>query len=87
MIQSVTAKYARDNFSDLLAQVEHGKKEFIITRFGKPGVKLVPVDGFGDDISGITETSQMWADRKDIQNSADWVTSVRQKWSERNQHE
>jgi len=40
-MKSVTAKYARQNFAELLNEVHFGRKKIIITRSGKPLVILV----------------------------------------------
>lgn len=42
-MKTVTAKYARQNFSELLNEVYFGKKKILITRSGKPLVILVSV--------------------------------------------
>lgn len=42
-MKTVTAKYARQNFSELLNEVYYGKKKILITRSGKPLVILVSV--------------------------------------------
>lgn len=42
-MKSVTAKYARQNFADILNEVHFGRKKIIITRSGKPLVILVSV--------------------------------------------
>lgn len=42
-MKSVTAKYARQNFAELLNEVHYGQKKILITRSGKPLVVLVSV--------------------------------------------
>ncbi len=42
-MKSVTAKYARQNFAELLNEVYYGQKKILITRSGKPLVILVSV--------------------------------------------
>ena len=39
-IVTVTAKYARRNFSEILNEVHFGRKKIVITRSGKPLVVL-----------------------------------------------
>lgn len=40
-MKTVTAKYARQNFSEVLNEVHFGRKKIVITRSGKPLVVLV----------------------------------------------
>ncbi|MEK7522226.1 MAG: type II toxin-antitoxin system Phd/YefM family antitoxin [Patescibacteria group bacterium] len=42
-MKSVTAKYARQNFAELLNEVYYGQKKILITRSGKPLVVLISV--------------------------------------------
>lgn len=42
-MKTVTAKYARQNFSEILNEVYFGRKKILITRSGKPLVILVSV--------------------------------------------
>ena len=42
-MKSVTAKYARQNFAELLNEVHYGQKKILITRSGKPLVILSSV--------------------------------------------
>ena len=42
-MKTVTAKYARQNFSELLNEAYFGSKKILITRSGKPLVILVSV--------------------------------------------
>lgn len=42
-MKNVTAKYARQNFAELLNEVYYGQKKILITRSGKPLVILVSV--------------------------------------------
>lgn len=39
-LKAVTAKYARQNFSEILNEVHFGHKNILITRSGKPMVIL-----------------------------------------------
>ena len=41
IMKKVTAKYARQNFSEVLNEVHFGRKKLLITRSGKPLVILV----------------------------------------------
>lgn len=40
-MKTVTAKYARQNFAEVLNEVYFGRKKILITRSGKPLVVLV----------------------------------------------
>ncbi|MBI4226061.1 type II toxin-antitoxin system Phd/YefM family antitoxin [Candidatus Roizmanbacteria bacterium] len=42
-MKAVTAKYARQNFAELLNEVYYGRKKILITRSGKPLVVLTSV--------------------------------------------
>jgi len=45
-MKSVTAKYARQNFADILNEVHFGRKKITITRSGKPLVVLVSIKDY-----------------------------------------
>lgn len=40
-MKTVTAKYARQNFAEILNEVHFGRKKMTITRSGKPLVVLI----------------------------------------------
>lgn len=40
-MKTITAKYARQNFAEILNEVHFGKKKILITRSGKPLVILI----------------------------------------------
>jgi len=40
-MKSVTAKYARQNFAELLNEVHFGRNKILVTRSGKPLVILI----------------------------------------------
>lgn len=40
-MKTVTAKYARQNFAEVLNEVHFGRKKILITRSGKPLVVLI----------------------------------------------
>ena len=40
-MKTVTAKYARQNFAEILNEVHFGRKKILITRSGKPLVILI----------------------------------------------
>ena len=41
LVKTVTARHARQNFSEILNEVHFGRKKILITRSGKPLVVLV----------------------------------------------
>ncbi|MDO8515235.1 MAG: type II toxin-antitoxin system Phd/YefM family antitoxin [bacterium] len=41
MTKTVTSKYFRDHFSEMLNLVSYGGAEIIITRFGRPAVVVI----------------------------------------------
>ena len=84
-MQTISIKETRNNLAELIEKVAVGNKTFIITKFGKAKAQLTPVSknmsqkqkkkdfpGFG-----------MWADRKDMQDSAKWVAKIRSEWKNR----
>jgi len=46
LMKKVTAKYARQNFAEVLNEVHFGRKKIIITRSGKPLVVLISIRDF-----------------------------------------
>ncbi|MEK7534524.1 MAG: type II toxin-antitoxin system Phd/YefM family antitoxin [Patescibacteria group bacterium] len=46
-MKTVTAKYARQNFAEILNEVHFGRKKILITRSGKPLVILVSAKNHG----------------------------------------
>lgn len=90
MLQTIPVKETRERLAELIAQVQVGGAQFVITRFGKPAAKLVPVDGSivqkkrAKKKSAIDLAFGIWKDRKDIKDSAEWVANLREKeWSRR----
>ncbi len=43
-MKKVTAKYARQNFAEIINEVYFGKKKILVTRSGKPVVVLSRVE-------------------------------------------
>lgn len=41
LMKTVTAKYARQNFAEILNEVHFGRKKIVITRSGKPLIVLI----------------------------------------------
>ncbi|OGG18480.1 hypothetical protein A2721_01685 [Candidatus Gottesmanbacteria bacterium RIFCSPHIGHO2_01_FULL_47_48] len=90
MVQSVPVRETRERLAELIAQVQVDGAQFVITRFGKPAAKLVPVDTSivqrkrARKKSAIDSAFGIWKDRKDIKDSAEWVADVRRQWMNRN---
>jgi len=85
---TVTVQQARDNFSELIERVALAKESFLVTKFGKPKAAIVAAD----ELKGATKQAQMqkqeqaleaifgmWADRKDMKDSAKWVAGLRRR--------
>lgn len=88
-MQTISIKQTRDNLAELIEQVAIGKKTFIITKFGKPKARIMPIkdiDTKSDSESRrktLEETFGVWKNRKDIKNSTSWVARLRHKMSSR----
>lgn len=53
-MKTITAKYARQNFAEILNEVHFGKKKILITRSGKPLVILISTKSQQDNTGGKT---------------------------------
>lgn len=51
-MKTVSAKYARQNFSEVLNEVYYGGEEILISRSGKPLVVLVNIKKYQNKKSG-----------------------------------
>ncbi len=47
-MRTITAKYARQNFAEILNEVHFGRKRIVVTRSGKPLVVLISTRDFKD---------------------------------------
>jgi len=47
-MKTVTAKYARQNFAEVLNEVHFGRKKIVVTRSGKPLVVLISTRDYRD---------------------------------------
>lgn len=86
MIQMVSIKDTRDKIAELVNQVDIAKKQFIITKFGKPKAMLTPVVSFPKQKrkkNGLLAGFGAWKKRKDIKDSAIWVSDLRHRMSNR----
>lgn len=86
-LQTISIRAAREQLSELVNQVAIARKQFVITKFGKPRAVLSPViadeKAFAERKKAIMETSGAWKHRKDIKDSAKWVASLRHRMSSR----
>jgi len=84
---TVTVQQARDNFSELIERVALARESFLVTKFGKPKAAIVAADeirGLGQIQAqkkkrAIKAIAGMWADRKDMADSAKWVADLRRR--------
>lgn len=83
MIQTLSIKDVRNRFADIVSRVEMAGDEVIITKFGKPRARIVPISRTQPSKVLLRETFGAWRNRKDIKNTAKWVTSLRAKMSVR----
>ncbi|OGG03629.1 hypothetical protein A2W14_03855 [Candidatus Gottesmanbacteria bacterium RBG_16_37_8] len=86
--QTVTIKELRDNLAQLIEEVAIAGKQIEITKFGKKKAVLVPVAKGKRANKKYVDFSKlpafgMWKDRKDIQDSAKWVSDLRRRESTR----
>ena len=83
-IPTLTTKEFRDNLAEILEKVAIGKEKFLISKFGKEKALIVPVDKFQKSTT-TKEVSLpgfgIWKKRKEIKNSASWITKLRAKQS------
>ena len=51
MLQSITAKQARQDFSQIINQVTYGNQRIIVTKFGKPVAVISSIKNFDPQLS------------------------------------
>lgn len=81
MTQTLSIKEARNNLADIVARVEMAGDEIIITKFGKPRVRIVPLSKQKAAKIDLSESLGAWKSRKDIKSTATWVQEIRDKTS------
>lgn len=81
MIQTISIKDARNNLADIVSKVEMAGDEIIITKFGKPRVKIIPLLKDTSSKIDLSESFGAWSNRRDIKNTAKWVSEMRDKTS------
>ncbi len=79
MLQQISIQATRNNLSSFVNQTAITGKQFIITKFGKPSAMLVPVitDDLDEKNAALETTFGLWKNRKDIKDSAKWITNLR----------
>lgn len=88
-IRTVSIRETREQLSELVNQVAIANKEFIITKFGKPKALITSIRSKDKNSQlkqrrmALEATFGIWKDRKDIKDSAGWVTNLRHKMSSR----
>ena len=83
MTQILSIKDTRDKLADVINQVAIAGDTFVITKFGQPKAMIVPIAKVKAQRSILEETFGAWKERKDIEDSAKWVASLRAKMSTR----
>lgn len=86
-METVTVKYLRDNLAEIIDEAAIAKKSFVVTKFGKQKVAIVPIK----DIKvkkkkvdfGKLPAFGMWKDREDMKDSAQWVSDLRKREEDR----
>lgn len=81
MIQTISIKDTRNNLANIISRVEMAGDEIVITKFGKPRARLVPVSKVKSGVGAFDEVFGLWKNRKDIKNTAQWVRNLRRKIS------
>jgi len=84
-LEEISTKELRDNLAEILEKVAIGQQAFLVSKFGKKKALIVPITD--------RKTSRkrrnlrnlpaygMWKDRKEMKDSAVWVSKIREKQS------
>ena len=84
--QTISIKETRNQLSRLVEEVAIAKRQFLITKFGKPRALLSPLPAsFMQKKSGtgLKASFGAWKHRTDIQDSSKWAANLRHKMSTR----
>ena len=84
---TVTVQQARDNFAQLIERAALANDSFLVTKFGKPKAVIIAADQVkrrGEKLlvarkKALAGVLGMWANRKDMADSAKWVTDLRRR--------
>lgn len=85
-LQRISIKQTRDKLAYYIDQVAVAKREFLITKFGKPKARLGPVRETDKKTEAKVSLRDhpargMWKDREDMKDPAKWVAELRRKQS------
>ena len=84
--QVISTKELRDNLAEILEKVAIAKQSFIVAKFGKQKALINPLPQVKTsqkvDLEKLAAFG-MWQNRKDLKNSAKWVSDLRKKESSR----
>lgn len=87
--QVISAKELRNNIAEILEKVAIGRQRFIVAKFGKVKAMISPVTpSLVTNKRKIKEvilkkTFGIWKNRKDMKDSAKWVSDLRKRESTR----
>lgn len=87
--QVISAKELRDNIAEILEKVAIGQQSFIVAKFGKvkamisPAVPSLVAENRKKKEVVLKKTFGIWKKRKDIKDSAKWVSDLRTRESSR----
>ena len=85
--KTISIKEARNRFSEIIEKAALVGDSFLVTKFGKPKALIISADVLAEKktskLQVLAETAGLWADRKEIVNSAVWIAKKRQKESSR----
>lgn len=89
MNKTVTSKYARDNWAEIINQVAYGGKTFIITKHGKSqAVITAPTETFNQNNDSrqkkLDKLFGAWSHRTEIQDSVEYAKKLRASVFDRN---
>ena len=78
----MSLKDARDNIAELIERVAGGNEVYVITKYGKPKVKVIKYEDVDKDVEikrrrALNEAFGIWKDRKDITDSVKYARKLR----------
>lgn len=84
-MNTVSIKDLRNNLAQIIEEVAIAKQSVEITKFGKVKAMIVPVSSIGKpkEKKGLEAAFGIWKNRKDIKDSAKWVSGLRRRQSTR----
>lgn len=87
-LQLISTKELRDNLAEVLEKVAIGQQSFLVSKFGRKKAMMIPIAEMAEadkkkqkrNLSSLSACG-MWKDRKDMKNSAAWISKLRQRQS------